>query len=156
MWRGCWRFLLPYRSGCFYELASTRSRSRSRKKFNLSIHREAQRRVLEAIFHFFRSLYTTEGIQQLVSWFGPTRVCIVICTIIFVETGLFLGFFLPGDSLLVTAGIFAGQHIIPLRWLLLPGILCAIAGEQLGYWIGRSAGPALYRREHSAFFRPRH
>ena len=72
------------------------------------------------------------------------------------ETGLFVGFFLPGDSLLVTAGIFAGQNVISLRWLLVPGILCAIAGDQLGYWIGRSAGPALYRREDSFFFRRSH
>ena len=67
-----------------------------------------------------------------------------------------MGFFLPGDSLLVTAGIFAGQNVIPLRWVLLPGILCAIVGDQLGYWIGRSAGPALYRREDSFFFRRSH
>jgi membrane-associated protein len=73
-----------------------------------------------------------------------------------VETGLFVGFFLPGDSLLVTAGIFAGQDVLPLRWLLIPGILCAIVGDQLGYWIGRSAGPALYRREDSFFFRRSH
>jgi membrane-associated protein len=73
-----------------------------------------------------------------------------------VETGLFVGFLLPGDSLLVTAGIFAGQHLIPLRWLLLPGILCAIVGDQLGYWIGRSAGPALFRREDSLFFKRSH
>lgn len=72
------------------------------------------------------------------------------------ETGLFVGFFLPGDSLLVTAGIFAGQNVIPLRWLLLPAILCAIVGDQLGYWIGRSAGPALYRREDSLLFRRSH
>jgi membrane-associated protein len=73
-----------------------------------------------------------------------------------VETGLFVGFFLPGDSLLVTAGIFAGQNVLPLRWLLLPGIFCAILGDQLGYWIGRSAGPALYRREDSLLFRRTH
>lgn len=79
-----------------------------------------------------------------------------MCLIVFVETGLFVGFFLPGDSLLVTAGIFSGQDVIPLRWLLFPGILCAIAGDQLGYWIGRSAGPALYKREDSFFFRRSH
>jgi len=76
--------------------------------------------------------------------------------VIFVETGLFVGFFLPGDSLLVTTGIFAGQGLLPLKWLLLPGILCAIIGDQLGYWIGRSAGPALYKREDSLFFRRSH
>jgi membrane-associated protein len=46
--------------------------------------------------------------------------------------------------------------VIPLRYLLLPGILCAIVGDQLGYWIGRSAGPALYKREDSFFFRRSH
>jgi len=108
--------------------------------------------LLESILHFLRSLYDPQGIEQLIRWGGPT----LVCTIIFVETGLFVGFFLPGDSLLVTAGILAGQNLIPLRWLLLPGILLAIAGDQLGYWIGRSAGPALYRREDSLFFRRSH
>lgn len=88
----------------------------------------------------------------MIRWGGPPLVCLII----FVETGLFVGFFLPGDSLLVTAGIFAGQNVLPLRWLLIPGILCAIVGDQLGYWIGRSAGPALYRREDSLFFRRSH
>jgi len=108
--------------------------------------------VLESIFHFLRSLYDPEGLKELIRWGGPA----LVCTILFVETGLFVGFFLPGDSLLVTAGIFSGQNVISLRWLLIPGILCAIAGDQLGYWIGRSAGPALYSREDSFFFRRSH
>lgn len=108
--------------------------------------------MLQSILHFLHSLYDPQGIQQLIRWGGPP----LVCTIIFVETGLFVGFFLPGDSLLVTAGILAGQNLIPLRWLLLPGIFLAIAGDQLGYWIGRSAGPALYRREDSFFFRRSH
>jgi membrane-associated protein len=79
---------------------------------------------------------------------------------VFVETGLFFGFFLPGDSLLITAGIFAAFAAVSLpalllHWLL-PVMLCAIAGDQLGYWIGRSAGAALYKREDSFFFRRRH
>ncbi len=108
--------------------------------------------MLDSILHFFRSLYSTEGLRELLRWGGAPLVCLIV----FVETGLFVGFFLPGDSLLVTAGIFAGQNVIPLRWLLIPGILCAILGDQLGYWIGRSTGPALYRREDSFFFRRRH
>lgn len=108
--------------------------------------------MLESILHFLHSLYNPDGLRELIRWGGPPLVCLII----FVETGLFVGFFLPGDSLLVTAGIFAGQNVIPLRWLLLPGILCAIVGDQLGYWIGRSAGPALYRREDSLFFRRSH
>lgn len=108
--------------------------------------------MLDSILHFLRSLYNPEGLRELIRWGGAPLVCFIV----FVETGLFVGFFLPGDSLLVTAGIFSGQDVIPLRWLLFPGILCAIAGDQLGYWIGRSAGPALYKREDSFFFRRSH
>jgi len=108
--------------------------------------------LLESIRHFLYSLYSPDGLRELIHWGGPA----LVCTIIFVETGLFVGFFLPGDSLLVTAGIFASENLLPLRWLLIPGILCAIIGDQLGYWIGRSAGPALYRREESLFFRRGH
>jgi membrane-associated protein len=108
--------------------------------------------LLESILHFLRELYSPEGLKELIRLGGPS----LVCAIIFVETGLFVGFFLPGDSLLVTAGIFAGQGVIALKWLLLPGILCAIAGDQLGYWIGRSAGPTLYKKEDSLFFRRSH
>jgi len=108
--------------------------------------------LFESILHFLHSLYSPDGLRELIRWGGPP----LVCAIIFMETGLFVGFFLPGDSLLVTAGIFAGQDVIALRWLLIPGILCAIAGDQLGYWIGRSAGPSLYRREDSFFFRRSH
>src|SRR5882762_2561630 len=152
MWRGHWRFLLPYRSGCLYEFALTRARSRARKKFSLSIHREEQRRVLESIRHLLHSLYSPEGLKELISSGGAPLICIIV----FIETGFFVGFFLPGDSLLITAGIFSYAGVIPLKWLLLPVMLCAIAGDQIGYWIGRSAGAALYRREDSFFFRRSH
>lgn len=108
--------------------------------------------MLESIRHFLHSLYSPDGLRELIHWGGPA----LVSAIIFVETGLFVGFFLPGDSLLVTAGIFASEDLLPLRWLLIPGILCAIIGDQLGYWIGRSAGPALYSREDSLFFRRSH
>ena len=108
--------------------------------------------MLESIRHFFLSLYSPEGLRDLIHWGGAT----LVCTIIFVETGLFVGFFLPGDSLLVTAGIFAAGGFLSLKWLLVPGMLCAIIGDQLGYWIGRSAGAALYKREDSFFFRRSH
>jgi membrane-associated protein len=105
--------------------------------------------VLESILHFLRSLYDPEGLKELIRSGGAP----LVCTIVFVETGFFVGFFLPGDSLLVTAGIFSSAGVIPLRWLLAPVMLCAILGDQIGYWIGRAAGPALYRREDSLFFR---
>jgi membrane-associated protein len=105
--------------------------------------------VLESIRQLLHSIYDVEG---LVRAGGPLLVCIVV----FVETGLFVGFFLPGDSLLVTAGVFAAAGSIPLRWLLIPVMLCAIVGDQLGYWIGRGMGASLYKREESFFFRRSH
>jgi membrane-associated protein len=108
--------------------------------------------VLESILHILRSLYDPEGLKELIGAGGSP----LVCGIVFVETGLFVGFFLPGDSLLVTAGIFAAAGVIPLRGLLLPVMLCAIIGDQIGYWIGRTAGPALYSREDSFFFRRSH
>jgi membrane-associated protein len=112
--------------------------------------------VLQSIVDFFKSLYDPQGLQQLIAWGGPTLVCFIV----FIETGLFAGFFLPGDSLLVTAGIFAATSGVELQWvlvrLLLPVMGCAIIGDQLGYWIGRKAGPALYRRESSFLFRRSH
>jgi membrane-associated protein len=81
---------------------------------------------------------------------------VLVCVIIFIETGLFVGFFLPGDSLLVTAGIFAAAGYMSLGSLLFFASLCAIAGDQVGYLIGRKAGRALYNRPDSRFFKQRH
>jgi len=108
--------------------------------------------VLDAIIHFFRSLFDPEGLKELIRHGGAP----LICTIVFIETGFFVGFFLPGDSLLVTAGVLSAGDVIPLRWLLAPVMLCAIIGDQVGYWIGRSAGSALYRKEDSLLFRRSH
>jgi membrane-associated protein len=105
--------------------------------------------LFESIRQLIHTLYDVEG---LIRWGGPLLVCLIV----FVETGFFVGFFLPGDSLLVTAGVFAAAGVIPLRWLLVPVMFCAIAGDQIGYWIGRAAGAALYRREDSFFFRRQH
>jgi membrane-associated protein len=83
---------------------------------------------------------------------------VMVCGIIFVETGLFVGFFLPGDSLLVTAGVVAADKASGLQLaMLLPLVtLCAIVGDQLGYWIGRTMGHRLYQREDSRFFKKSH
>jgi membrane-associated protein len=105
--------------------------------------------LFESIRNLLHSIYDVEGIIRTG---GPLLVCLIV----FVETGFFVGFFLPGDSLLVTAGVFSAAGVIPLKWLLLPVMLCAIVGDQIGYWIGRAAGSALYNREDSFFFRKRH
>ena len=108
--------------------------------------------MLHSIVQFFHALFSPEGLRELISSGGWPLICIVV----FIETGFFVGFFLPGDSLLVTAGILSAGGLIPLKWLLAPVMLCAIVGDQIGYWIGRSAGAALYRREDSLFFRKSH
>jgi membrane-associated protein len=91
-------------------------------------------------------------VKGLIQWGGM----VLVCGIVFVETGLFFGFFLPGDSLLVTAGVFAAAGHLRLGWLLSLVWFCAVAGDQLGYWIGRRAGEALYRRNDSLLFKKRH
>jgi membrane-associated protein len=78
---------------------------------------------------------------------------LVAWLIVFAETGLLIGFFLPGDSLLFTAGVLAGQSKLDL-WLLVPGaFLAAVAGDQVGYVIGHRAGPRVFRRPDSRLFK---
>ena len=105
--------------------------------------------MLESLKQILAHLYDVRG---LIEWGGP----ILVCVIIFIETGMFVGFFLPGDSLLVTAGVFAGAGHASIATLLIFVTLCAIAGDQLGYFIGRMAGQNLYKREDSRFFKKRH
>jgi membrane-associated protein len=101
---------------------------------------------LRELIHF---LFNVKG---LIEWGGTLLVCVIV----FIETGFFVGFFLPGDSLLVTAGVFAASGQLRISELLLLVPLCAIVGDQIGYWIGRKAGQALYRRQDSLVFRKRH
>src|SRR6202049_814813 len=105
--------------------------------------------MIGSLGHFFHFLFNVQG---LIEWGGT----LLVCTIVFIETGFFVGFFLPGDSLLVTAGVFAASGQLHISQLLLLVPLCAIVGDQIGYWIGRKAGQALYRREDSLVFRKRH
>ncbi|WAP52421.1 VTT domain-containing protein [Arthrobacter sp. ATA002] len=85
---------------------------------------------------------------------GPW-VVLVVCGIVFAETGLLVGFFLPGDTLLFTAGLLVATGTVHVNvWLL--GLLISLSafiGDQLGYWIGRRAGPAVFSRPESRIFR---
>jgi membrane-associated protein len=110
---------------------------------------ESVARMMQSALHLFHVLY---NVKSLIEWGGTLLVCVIV----FVETGFFVGFFLPGDSLLVTAGVFAATGQLHVWTLLGLVTLCAISGDQMGYWIGRSAGQALYRRENSFFFRKKH
>src|ERR1700736_5841923 len=105
--------------------------------------------MIGSLGHFFHFLFNVQG---LIEWGGTLLVCVIV----FIEAGFFVGFFLPGDSLLVTAGVFAATGNLNLAKLLLLVPMCAIVGDQIGYWIGRKAGQALYRREDSFVFRKRH
>jgi membrane-associated protein len=105
--------------------------------------------MLESLRHAFATLRDVEGLIRA----GGLAV---VCGIVFTETGLFFGFFLPGDSLLVTAGILAAAGHLSLAWMLSLVTLCAILGDQLNYLVGRKAGKALYSRPDSLFFKKKH
>ena len=85
-----------------------------------------------------------------------------IVAIIFAETGLLIGFFLPGDSLLVTAGIFCTPHnpigkaVLNAPLLIALAIVAAIVGDTVGYWIGKKAGHRIFSREDSFLFHRKH
>jgi membrane-associated protein len=92
--------------------------------------------------------------EQLLRMLGP-YVLMGLCLIIFAECGLLIGFFMPGDSLLFTAGLFVANGLIDspiwLVCLLLTG--CAVAGNVVGYYLGYRAGPALFNRPDSRLFK---
>ncbi|GED04891.1 hypothetical protein AUR04nite_04230 [Glutamicibacter uratoxydans] len=108
--------------------------------------------------------HPTIGAAFLPDWLNPAVflndpalgpwVLLLVCGIVFAETGLLVGFFLPGDSMLFTAGmlIATGTIHIPL-WLFAAAIfVCAFAGDQTGYIIGRKSGPAIFKKPDSRFF----
>jgi len=105
--------------------------------------------VIELLQNVLHQLYDIEGI---IRWGG----LLMLVVIVFAETGLMIGFFLPGDSLLVTAGVFCAAGHLQLWTLLTAVTAAAIVGDQVGYWIGYRAGPLLFRREDSLFFKRRH
>lgn len=75
---------------------------------------------------------------------------------LFAESGLLAGFFLPGDSLLITAGLLSAQGSLSLGLVVAAAVLGAIAGDSVGYFIGRRAGPAVFNKPESRFFKPAH
>jgi membrane-associated protein len=103
--------------------------------------------LLLDLFHKLRDL------DALVAWAGMAG----LTAIIFTETGLFFGFFLPGDSLLVTAGLLSATPASPVKFdIVLLGVLlsaAAIAGDNTNYWVGRLSGPKIFNRDDSFFFK---
>jgi membrane-associated protein len=78
---------------------------------------------------------------------------LIIALVIFAESGLLLGVLFPGDTLLIAGGIFAAEHKLPLLWLIVVVALATIAGYQVGYYLGRSAGPRIFKRKDGILFR---
>ncbi|HXB24981.1 MAG TPA: VTT domain-containing protein [Gemmatimonadaceae bacterium] len=99
------------------------------------------------LFHRLRDL------PALVAWAGYAGMA----AIVFTETGLFVGFFLPGDSLLVTAGLLSSQGL-PLNVFELGLLLtcAAILGDNTNYWVGRLTGASIFTREDSLLFKKKH
>jgi len=109
---------------------------------------------MDALSDFITMITSKEGMSQLIAWGGY----FVLWAIVFAETGLLIGFFLPGDSLLVTAGLLAsqGEFGLDIFWLIALLIPAAIIGDAVGYSIGRKSGEKLYSRPDSRFFKQEH
>jgi membrane-associated protein len=89
------------------------------------------------------------SLEELIAWGGIALLALIV----FAETGLLVGFFLPGDSLLFTAGLIAGTGLFDIRALILALIAAAISGDQVGYSTGRFVGKKLLDRPDGRFFR---
>ena len=103
-------------------------------------------------------------LKEILADYGPAVAYCILFAIIFAESGLFFGFFLPGDSLLLLAGMLAYKgvtlstdEVVRLNlWVLMPLLFAAaVLGDNVGYWFGRKVGPPLFRRPQSLLFRPK-
>jgi membrane-associated protein len=103
-------------------------------------------------------------LEGLIAHYGVFAVYCILFAVIFAESGLFFGFFLPGDSLLLTAGLLAwkgvtlstGEEVKLELQVLMPLLfVAAVLGDNVGYWFGRKVGPPLFKRPQSLLFRPK-
>ncbi len=104
---------------------------------------------MELLHGILSGAYT---LDQLILWGGY----LLLVGIVFTETGLLVGFFLPGDSLLITAGLLAGMGSLNIWWLNGLVIAAAILGDSTGYAIGTRLGPRIFTRPKSMLFNPKH
>ena len=104
---------------------------------------------MEFLWDLFHKIYDVESLVRYGGLVGLTAI-------VFVETGLLIGFFLPGDSLLVTAGLFAARGDLDLLTMNIVLSLAAILGDTVGYNIGARAGPKIFTRENSLLFNRKH
>jgi membrane-associated protein len=106
---------------------------------------------MDGVFDFIKELVNPESIIR----YGGIYLLLFV---VFAETGLFVGFFLPGDSLLFTAGLFCATGILQIHPLLLIVliIIAAVAGNMVGYSFGKRVGVLLFKRKSGIFFRQDH
>jgi membrane-associated protein len=104
---------------------------------------------MDFLWNLFHQIY---DVETLVRVGGLATIAVIV----FTETGLFVGFFLPGDSLLVTAGIFAASGALNIWTINVVLSLAAIIGDTVGYTIGARTGPKIFTREDSLFFHRKH
>jgi membrane-associated protein len=113
--------------------------------------------MIHTLVDFLRSLTSPDGLRQLLSqvfsgWIGYA----VLCGIVFSETGLLVGFFLPGDSLLFTVGVVAGDGALSIWVAIVLLSLSAMIGDSTGYFLGRRTGQAIFSRPDSRLFKREH
>lgn len=110
---------------------------------------------METITDLIQYLNPKVLIDSLLNWLG-VYVYFGLFFIIFAETGLAVGFFLPGDSLLVVCGLFAAAGKLNIWIMLISLFVAAVVGDAVGYYSGRKIGPAIFSRPKSRFFNPNH
>lgn len=112
---------------------------------------------MEAIVDFIYQIKDYLNPKYLIDWMlnllGPW-VYLGLWFVVFAETGLAVGFFLPGDSLLVVAGLFAAAGKLQVGLVMLAFFLGSVIGDSTGYWTGRAMGKTLFNRESSFIFKP--
>jgi membrane-associated protein len=113
--------------------------------------------MIHSILDFLRSLTNPEGLRHILEqifsgWLGYAA----LCGIVFSETGLLVGFFLPGDSLLFTVGVVAGDGALNIVLVNVLLSLSAMVGDSTGYFLGRRAGHAIFSRPDSLLFKREH
>lgn len=113
--------------------------------------------MIHSLIEFIRTLTNPDGLRLLLtSVFSGWHGYALLFGIVFSETGLLAGFFLPGDSLLFTVGVVAGAGGLNLPAIIGVLIVAAIAGDATGYLIGRRAGKGVFDRPDSRFFKQEH
>jgi membrane-associated protein len=110
--------------------------------------------MIHGLIDFLRTLTTPERLIHLLStvitgWWGY----VMLAGVVFVETGLLVGFVLPGDSLLFTIGVVAGAGQLNIAVIMIILTCACLLGDWSGYWLGRRAGPAIFNRPDSRFFK---